>query len=43
MFSNVFQIFFNVFINREVCGVFSLQRGWDKESGVGGKNAVLTF
>ena len=39
----LFRIFFIVFINREVCGVFSLQRGCDKEGGVGGKSAVLIF
>ena len=43
MFSNFFRIFFNVFINREVCGLFSLQRGINKENGFGCKSAVLKF
>ena len=40
MFSNFFRIFFIVFINREACGLLSLQRGFDKECGVGMKSAV---
>ena len=40
-FSNVFLICFDVFINREVCGVLSLQRVFGKEGGVGVKSAVL--
>ena len=34
-------MFFNIFINREACGVLSLQRGFDKDGGVGVKSVVL--